>query len=131
MGGSPEPEERGGWLIVEDEGLVALLIEDAIAELGLKTLGPVSRVAAALLLLEQKHPDGALLDVNLAGEPVFPVAQVLARRGVPFAFITGYGQTGVTPEWSGYPLLQKPFMPGQIQTMVRRLSQRTGDRSRL
>ena len=110
-----------GWLIVEDEGLVAMLIEDAINELGLNAVGPVSRVAAALQLLKDFTPEGAILDVNLAGETVYPVAAVLAERNIPFVFITGYGKPGISSRFTDRPVLQKPFMTAQIQTLVRNL----------
>lgn len=114
-------DRRQGWLIVEDEGLVSMLIEDAICDLGLNVLGPVGRVAQALALLQLQNPEGALLDVNLGGETVYPVAEVLANRQIPFAFITGYGKSGVLPAWSGRPVLQKPFMTAQIQNVVRQM----------
>ena len=110
-----------GWLIVEDEALVAILIEDAITELGLRVIGPAGRVAAALALLDQHHPQGALLDLNLAGEAVYPVAAVLVERQIPFAFLTGYGQSSVLSDYANRPVLQKPFMSGQIQAVIRQI----------
>lgn len=121
MTGSGDNPNGGGWLIVEDEGLVAMLIEDAIAELGLVALGSANRVKSALRLLKSHNPQGALLDLNLGGEPVYPVAEALAARNIPFAFITGYGRSGVIPAYADRPLLQKPFMTAQIQSVVRKL----------
>ena len=114
-----------GWLIVEDESLVAMLIEDAISELGLDPVGPVGRVAAALELLQSHNPEGAILDVNLAGEAVYPVAAVLAERNIPFVFITGYGKSGLNSPFADRPVLQKPFMTAQIQGAVQDLQSKT------
>jgi two-component SAPR family response regulator len=117
----PETAKGNGWLIVEDESLVAMLIEDAITELGLDAVGPVGCVSAALELLKSRNPEGAILDVNLAGEAVYPVAAVLAERNIPFVFITGYGRSGLNSSYADRPVLQKPFMTAQIQRMVQEL----------
>ena len=118
---APECAKGKGWLIVEDERLVAMLIEDAITELGLAAVGPVGRVTAALKLLESETPEGAILDLNLAGEAVYPVAELLAARKIPFVFITGYGKPGVNTPFTDRPILQKPFMTAQIQRLVKEL----------
>jgi len=110
-----------GWLIVEDEELVAVLIEDAIAELGLTTIGPADRVVKALALLDRHHPQGALLDINIAGEEVYPVAAALRDRKIPFAFLTGYGESSVIAGYATRPVLQKPFMAGQIEAVIRQM----------
>ena len=123
MAGANNPEERKGWLVVEDEGLVSMLIEDAISDLGLSVVGPATGVRQAMALLRTENPEGALLDVNLGGEAVYPVAELLAQRRIPFVFITGYGKSGVAPAWSNRPVLQKPFMPAQIQNLVRQMQE--------
>jgi CheY-like chemotaxis protein len=114
-------EKGKGWLIVEDEELVALLIRDAIEGLGFAAIGPADCVPAALTLLDQHHPQGALLDINLGGETVYPVAAALAQRNIPFAFLTGYSQSTVMAGYANRPVLQKPFMPGQIETVIRQM----------
>lgn len=84
---------NGSILIVEDDGLLALTLEDMIADLGFETAFTAHSVADALGWLEAGGgADAALLDVGLRGEMVFPVAEALAARGVPFAFSTGYGE---------------------------------------
>src|SRR5690606_25099356 len=108
------------WLIVEDESLVAMLIEDALGEIGLATMGPASRVARALDLIRSDPPQGAILDVNLAGEEVYPVAEELASRGIPFIFLTGYGRRGIRQGFDARPVLGKPFTVEQVQAAVRR-----------
>lgn len=96
-------------LVVDDEPLVALLIEDLLEDAGAEVVGPASSVAGALGLIESKAPDGALLDVNLEGELVYPVARVLSQLGVPFAFVTGYGLLGVDPAFRSVTVLAKPL----------------------
>jgi CheY-like chemotaxis protein len=113
-------------LIVEDETLVAMLLEDMIAELGGSVVGPASRLDRALQIARDPSVaiDVALLDVNLAGEDAFPVAAALAERGVPFAFSTGYGGDRLPQRWSGRPALNKPFMPEQVAgALVRALQE--------
>jgi CheY-like chemotaxis protein len=113
---------KGVWLIVEDEPLVAMLVEDAISEMGLPTAG-ATRVERALQLIAEDAPAGAILDVNLAGEQVYPVAAVLVERGIPFLFLTGYGENAIRNEFEMMPVVKKPFTVEQIQLAVRRLSQ--------
>jgi DNA-binding response OmpR family regulator len=96
-------------LVVEDEAMVAMLIEDALLELGCLVIGPVASVSAALQLLDVETLDAAVLDVNLGGEKVFPVADRLAERGVPFLFSTGYGAVGIEQNHLDRPVLQKPY----------------------
>jgi DNA-binding response OmpR family regulator len=110
------------WLIVEDEPLVAMLVEDAIAELGLTASGPATRVDKALQLIEERTFAGAILDVNLAGEPVYPVATLLRERQIPFLFLTGYGEETIRGDFDKMLVVRKPFTVEQIQTAIRQLS---------
>jgi CheY-like chemotaxis protein len=98
-------------LIVEDEALVAMLLEDMLADHGCSVAGSASRLSQALALATDPHLafDAAILDVNLGGEPIFPVAEALAARGAPFIFATGYGAGGLPAAWRNRPTLQKPF----------------------
>ena len=106
-------------LVVEDEMIVAMLIEDILTDAGATVLGPAARVARALDLLgEVDGVDAALLDVNLAGEMTTPVAEELRRRGIPFAFATGYGAAGLPEGFAGQPLLQKPFQERDLQEVM-------------
>jgi CheY-like chemotaxis protein len=94
-------------LVVEDEYLVATLMEDILESAGCVVAGPIPRLAQALDAAISEAYDVAVLDVNLAGERVYPVADVLAQRNVPFVFVTGYG---VLPgEYANRPRLCKPF----------------------
>jgi CheY-like chemotaxis protein len=96
-------------LVVEDETLVSLLIESMLSDLGCDDVWYASDVSQALELLAEKTPDAAVLDVNLAGEQVYPVARLLATAAVPFIFATGYGASGIDQEWASRPVIQKPF----------------------
>lgn len=96
-------------LLVEDEIMIALLLEDMLAELGHTVIGPVARLGKALEVTRSEAFDLAFLDVNLSGEEVYPVAEALAARGTPFVFVTGYGRTGLRAPYGDRPTLQKPF----------------------
>jgi CheY-like chemotaxis protein len=116
----PERQPGGSpvWLIVEDEALVAMLVQDAVEEIGCRTVGPAARVADALALIGESVPDAALLDVNLAGEKVYPVADHLMAHDIPFVFLTGYGDSDIDPRFRDRPTIRKPFTPKEIQTTV-------------
>jgi CheY-like chemotaxis protein len=106
-------------LVVEDEGLVAMLIEDMLDDLGCKVPCSASTVAQALTWIEAGgEADAALLDVNLAGETVWPVAEALTALGVPFAFTTGYGHLG-QPRFAHAPLLGKPIRAERLEEVLR------------
>lgn len=109
-------------LLVEDEMMVALLLEDMLAELGHTVVGPLSRIDKAVEAARQQALDAAVLDVNLNGQAVYPVAEALAARGVPFVFATGYGSRGLCGAWRGRPVLQKPFQRHDLQRVLAALS---------
>jgi CheY-like chemotaxis protein len=97
-------------LVVEDEALVSMLLEDMLADHGCEVAGVASRISQALDMVSGELAfDAAILDVNLGGEPIFPVAEALAARGAPFVFATGYGAGGLPEAWRSRPTLQKPF----------------------
>lgn len=98
--------------------MVAMLIEDLLAELGYTVIGPASRVEQALDLLASEEVDGALLDVNLLGARSYPVADALLARSCPFVFVTGYGEAGLDPDYRAHPVLQKPFTRDSIERMM-------------
>ena len=103
-------------LLVEDEALVAMLIEDMLADDGCSVVATASRLSEALGYAEDPELafDVAILDLNLAGETTFPVASALKARNMPFAFATGYGAGGLPAEWRDRPTLQKPFNAGDV-----------------
>lgn len=98
-------------LIVEDEPLVAMLIEDLVLEAGCRVVGPASTLQQALDFVAKGGFDAALLDVNLAGREVYPVAERLRAAGVPFVFVTGGGQFEEPVSFRGHPTIRKPFRP--------------------
>jgi CheY-like chemotaxis protein len=109
-------------LVLEDEMMVAMMLEDMLGDLGCRPVGPAASVVEALDLARTLPLDAALLDVNLSyGETGYPVADALAARGVPFAFVTGYGAEAIHPDHRSRPTLQKPFLPAALATMLRRL----------
>jgi CheY-like chemotaxis protein len=101
-------------LVVEDEMLVFMLIESVLADLGLEVLPPAGRLHHALEAARSAEMDVALLDVNLAGEMVFPVAEILAQRAIPFIFLTGYGESILQEPFTDRPVIQKPFRDGAL-----------------
>lgn len=97
-------------LVVEDEMMAASMLEMVLGECGCVILGPVPRIEQGLALARDEAIDAAILDVNLGGEPVFPIADLLAERHVPFVFVTGYGAPGVDARrYPGAAVVQKPY----------------------
>ncbi len=113
-------------LVVEDEALVSMLVEDELRDAGAEVLGPAASLGEALRLVEAVAADGgmdaAVLDVNLNGRHVAPVADKLAALGVPFLFATGYGDTCDTGGHETAPRLQKPFAPENLIAAVHALT---------
>jgi DNA-binding response OmpR family regulator len=105
-------------LVVEDSVLIADVIVDTLCDCGCSAVGPASRLTQGLMLAAVERLDGALLDVNLAGEPCFPIAAALGARGVPFAFLTGYGEAGIPAEYRTAPRLSKPFTVDSLMALV-------------
>jgi CheY-like chemotaxis protein len=107
-------------LLVEDEALVAMLLEDMLADNGCEVVATAPRLAEALAHVKDTDLkfDLAILDLNLAGENTFSVAQALKDRGTPFVFATGYGAGGLPPEWRDRPTLQKPFTSTDITQVL-------------
>jgi CheY-like chemotaxis protein len=96
-------------LVVEDEAAISLLLEDMLLDLGCDVVGPAARLGTALELAQGEALDVAILDVNVAGEPIYPVAAALVERKVPFIFSTGYGSAGIKDLYRDRPVMQKPF----------------------
>jgi DNA-binding response OmpR family regulator len=108
-------------LVVEDETLVAMLVEDALHEAGYAVIGPARTVSEAMRLLEDDPPHVVVLDLNLAGESSGIVADTLAARGIPFLLATGYGAAGVPAQHRNAPVLAKPYDPADLTAAVGRL----------
>lgn len=99
--------------------MVAMIIEDTLSDIGCEIVGPMSSIERALAAAKNEDRiDGAFLDVNLRGQLVYPVAEALTARGVPFAFVTGYGEKGIDERYRGTPVLTKPFLPETVEQLV-------------
>ncbi len=96
-------------LVVEDEAIVAMLLEDMLVELGYEVVGPVTRLDRALDLARGAPIDAAVLDVNINGNDTYAVADVLCARAIPFVFATGYGTKELAERFRDTPITQKPF----------------------
>ena len=104
----------GRVLIVEDEIVVALFLEDALAEFGYEVAGVASRLDEAMARSQTPDFAAAVLDVHLNGQDVFPLADRLAELKLPFIFATGYGARGIPARHADRPVLQKPFLPAEL-----------------
>jgi CheY-like chemotaxis protein len=96
-------------LLVEDESIIAMLVEDMLDDLGYEVVGPAGEVGRAVELAEREALDVAVLDIDLNGEAAWPVADALAARGVPFVIMTGYDDIELRPPHANRPKLHKPF----------------------
>jgi CheY-like chemotaxis protein len=114
-------------LVVEDEYLVALLVEEMLATLGYDVAELAGSLEAATTAAQAGDFDVAILDVNLNGSMSNPIAEILTRRKIPFIFATGYGKSGPHEDFSWAPSLQKPF---EEQDLGRMLSQVMAERAR-
>ena len=107
-------------LIVEDEAMIALMLEDFVESLGHSLHGVASSVNEGLDLVRKGGCDLAILDCNLAGEPVWPVADLLEERGIPFILSSGGSLADAPPRHQGRPLLEKPYTIGAISDLLAR-----------
>jgi CheY-like chemotaxis protein len=127
---APEPEAHAfaglSILIVEDETVVSFLVEDMLVELGCATVWHACTVTEALAALEANAPDAAVLDVNIAGQKVYPVAERLSATGIPFLFATGYDRAILPRQWAKRPLVQKPFQRAALAAGLRAALAGTG-----
>lgn len=108
-------------LVVEDEALIALELVTILEDQGAKVVGPVQTVAEALRLIVQTQIDCAILDIKLAGEYAFAVADALSHRHVPFAFLTGFDDNVVPFRHGGRPTIHKPFTSVSILQTINSL----------
>jgi len=108
-------EEGNRVLLVEDEILVAMMMRDILTELGFAVVGPYSRLAEAMVAAVHEDINAGIIDVNLGGEFVYPVADVLAARKIPFVFVTGYGVESIDRRFGDVPIIKKPVQRQVLQ----------------
>lgn len=101
-------------LVVEDEDLIASVMQEMLVDLGCAKVSVAASVEDALAILRDHRPHAAVLDLNLGGNSGLRLAQVLADAGIPFVFATGYDRHGIADEWISRPILQKPFNLGTL-----------------
>jgi two-component sensor histidine kinase/DNA-binding response OmpR family regulator len=114
-------------LLVEDEALTGMMMSDMLTELGFHVIGPFGRVADAMAAVGREDFQAAVLDVNLDGEMVYPVADAVVALGVPFVFVTGYGAEGIDRRFAQVPVLQKPIERRMLQSVFVDGGPRLGD----
>jgi CheY-like chemotaxis protein len=102
-------------LVIEDSPVVAPFTVDILAELGCEVVGPAPNMALARELVDGSDFDGALLDVHIRGERVFPLCELLSAKGVPFVLTSGYADWTMPEKWDDRPRLQKPYTIDQIE----------------
>ena len=105
-------------LVVEDEMMIAMLIEDMLEEFGCTLVGPATTVPRALDLIAKENVEIAVLDLNLDGQDTYAIADALRQKNVPFIFATGYGSTGLRQEYGNRPVLQKPFQAQALESAL-------------
>ncbi len=110
----------GSVFLVEDEVMIRMMVADMLEELGYRVVGEAGDIGEAIKLAQSAEFDLAILDVNVNGKVISPVADLIAARNRPFIFATGYGSSGLPVEYRDRPALQKPF---QIETLARVIEQ--------
>ena len=113
-------------LVVEDEAMVAALIEIILSDAGCVVVGPIATVTRALETIERERVDAALLDVRVNGRQAYPVADALAARGIPFAFVSGFARKDMPANYRPCAYVTKPFQPGAILGWLDKMIGRAG-----
>lgn len=108
--------------VAEDEFHILQLIEDMLTDLGCAVVDVASNLRAALDSAGTTQAQIAVLDVNLQGKTIYPVARALKDRGIPIVFSTGYGFAGIEAEWEPYPVIQKPFAIEELAAALAQLA---------
>jgi CheY-like chemotaxis protein len=118
---STRPLDGKRILLVEDEFLVAMDIERIVGEIGGEVVGPIANIEEALAKARVERLDGAILDVNISGRKITPVAAVLRERAIPYILSTGYSQQGLDAEIADAPTLRKPFDEREVKALALRM----------
>ena len=114
-------------LIIEDETLIAMMVEGFLIDLGWNVVGLAGTLDRALAMVRDADIDAALLDVNLNGQESFAAAKILCDRRIPFVFATGYGMRGFDDRFPGVPTLTKPYQPDDLEHALRLAMAGTGN----
>jgi CheY-like chemotaxis protein len=109
---SPQPAAQ--ILVVEDEPMISMMLADMLVENGQRVDGPYSKLSDALIAATNNELKAGILDVNVGGASVYPIADILARRNIPFIFMTGYASDTIEPRFQDVPVLQKPIEPQRV-----------------
>lgn len=117
---APEKPPGGSVFLVEDEVMIRMMVADMLEELGYSIAAEAGEIEQALTLARTVNFDIAILDVNVNGKLISPVAEVIEARNRPFIFATGYGTQGLPPEYRNRPALQKPFQMEGLAAMIER-----------
>ena len=110
-------------LVVEDEMMIAMFLEEALRSMGCVVIGPAGKLSDAIRLAGEESLDAAVLDVNIRGGQVFPAAEKLIDRGIPFVLASGYSDWILPEAMQGKPRLTKPFTMQELERKVRELRQ--------
>jgi CheY-like chemotaxis protein len=117
---TPAKPPSGSVFLVEDEAMIRMMVADMLEELGYSIAAETGEIEQALKLARTAKFDIAILDVNVNGKLISPVAEVIEARNRPFIFATGYGTQGLPPEYRDRPVLQKPFQMENLALMIER-----------
>jgi CheY-like chemotaxis protein len=118
-------------LIVEDEALISMLLDDMVKDLGFQVVGPALKLKHALALSAHERIDVALLDINLGDSAVYPIADLLTERGIPFVFSTAYDSGVIPARFQAITVLQKPFSSQELGDALQSLIRGSGARHHL
>ncbi len=115
----PSADKRPPWLIIEQESRLALLIENILSKLGWRIVGPIESIEKAVPLAREFDLSGAVIDLDAPDKLVYPVAQALANRGIPFVFITALSRPLVREDFRDRPVLAKRFLMERLRPLIR------------
>ena len=113
-GATPRRVGASRLLLVEDELMVGMFMQDLLKNIGYQSTDPISRLSDAIAAATNERFEGAVLDMNLNGEFVYPLADLLTKQGVPFIFVTGYAPSSVDERFARVPILQKPVLQNEL-----------------
>lgn len=117
-----ETQKAPRILLVEDQMIIAMELQDTLQDLGCEVVGPVGALERAVDLARAERLDAAILDVNIDGSKVFPVAEELQARRIPFVFATGYGEASLPEKWRDAFRLTKPLQRKRLELFIKKIS---------